>query len=176
MNRSELKQLLRADKEQWGKNQSIIKLSVFHMEFRLMRWKRYCDYFVATPWMKPFYYFARWRYYRYCRKCGCDIPSHVRIGGGFKIIHGWGIVINSKCIIGERVTIVSGSVLGATKTGFPIIGNDVSIGAHALVLGGVHIGNNADIGAGAIVTHDVPDNGVVYSDASVVRRIKSNDE
>jgi serine O-acetyltransferase len=63
-------------------------------------------------------------------------------------------------------------VIGATKTGVPTIGNNVTIGAHALILGGITIGNNADIGAGAIVTHDVPNGGVVYSEASKVRRIK----
>ena len=92
--------------------------------------------------------------------------------GGFKILHGWGIVINSKSVIGENFTIVSGTVIGATKTGQPVIGNNVSVGAHALLLGGIVIGDNVDIGAGAIVTHDIPTNGVVYSDASSIRRIK----
>nr|WP_278786194.1 DapH/DapD/GlmU-related protein [Actinomyces urogenitalis] len=36
------------------------------------------------------------------------------------------------------------------------VGNDVFIGQHAVVLGGVTIGTGATIGAGAVVTHDVP--------------------
>ena len=42
-----------------------------------------------------------------------------------------------------------------------IIGNDVWIGSHALILGGVKIGDGAVIGAGAVVTKDVPPYAVV---------------
>lgn len=42
-----------------------------------------------------------------------------------------------------------------------IIGNNVFLGANAIVLPGVTVGNNVIIGAGAIVTKDVPDNSVV---------------
>ena len=40
----------------------------------------------------------------------------------------------------------------------PIIGDNVYIGAGAIIIGKVHIGNNVKIGAGAIVVTDVPDN------------------
>jgi serine O-acetyltransferase len=168
---SELRDLLNKDKAVWG-NHSSFKLAIFHVEYRLIRKKRFCDYFKSINWLKPIYYLERWEYHRLCRKCGCDIPSGVCMGGGIKLVHAWGIVINSQSSIGENVTILSGSVIGATKTGVPTIGNNVTIGAHALILGGITIGNNADIGAGAIVTHDVPNGGVVYSEASKVRRIK----
>lgn len=42
-----------------------------------------------------------------------------------------------------------------------ILGNDVLIGSHALVLGGVSIGNGAVVAAGAVVTKDVPPYAVV---------------
>jgi acetyltransferase-like isoleucine patch superfamily enzyme len=42
-----------------------------------------------------------------------------------------------------------------------IIGDDVWIGANAVVLPGVTVGNHAVIAAGAVVTHDVPANTVV---------------
>jgi maltose O-acetyltransferase len=42
-----------------------------------------------------------------------------------------------------------------------VIGNNVFLGAGAIVLPGVTVGNNVVIGAGAIVTKDVPDNVVV---------------
>ena len=168
---SELKELLRKDRERWG-NVPAIKLYFFQEEYRLIRLKRFCDYFKTKRMLKPMYYWFRWRYHRYCRKCGCDIPSHVVFGGGIKLLHAWGIVINSECIIGENVTIVSGTVIGGARAGVPRIGNNVMIGAHALILGGVFVGDNSDIGAGAIVTHDVPKGVVVFSEASKVRRIK----
>lgn len=52
----------------------------------------------------------------------------------------------------------------------PVIGDNVTIGAGAIILGGVRIGNNVNIGAGAIVVDDVPDNTtVVCEKARVVR-------
>ena len=42
-----------------------------------------------------------------------------------------------------------------------VIGNDVWIGSHVLIMGGVKIGDGAIIAAGAVVTKDVPDNAVV---------------
>jgi len=42
-----------------------------------------------------------------------------------------------------------------------VIGNDVWIGSHSLLLGGIKIGDGAVIAAGAVVTHDVPDYAVV---------------
>ena len=42
-----------------------------------------------------------------------------------------------------------------------IVGNDVLIGSHALILGGVTIGNGAVVAAGAVVTKDVPPYAVV---------------
>lgn len=51
--------------------------------------------------------------------------------------------------------------IGSRNLKTPIIGDNVNITAHAVVLGGIKIGNNSQIGAGAIVVKDVPDNAVV---------------
>lgn len=51
-----------------------------------------------------------------------------------------------------------------------IVGNDVWIGSHALILGGVKIGDGAVIGAGAVVTKDVPPYAIVGGvPASIIR-------
>ena len=44
------------------------------------------------------------------------------------------------------------------KSGAPVIGDNVYIGAGAKIIGGVRIGNNVRIGAGCVVVEDVPDN------------------
>lgn len=62
-----------------------------------------------------------------------------------------GAKIGSGCIIHQQVTI--GSVSGA---GAPTIGNNVMIGAGAIIVGKVHVGDDAKIGAGAVVVKDVP--------------------
>ena len=43
----------------------------------------------------------------------------------------------------------------------PIIGNNVTVYAGAIIVGGIHIGDNVTIGAGAVVVKDVPDNTTV---------------
>lgn len=52
-------------------------------------------------------------------------------------------------------------VLGYSKIGKVIIGNNVFIGAKSIILPNVKIGNNVVIGAGTIVSKDIPDNSVV---------------
>lgn len=168
----ELRKYLRKDIKRWG-GKSGLYLYLMKKEFRLVFRYRILKYFESHVLTRPLYFIERFLYHQSCNHCGCDIPSHVSIGAGFKILHSWGIVINSHSIIGENCTIVSGALIGATRTGVPIIGSNVSIGAHAIILGGIKVENDAEIGAGAIVTHDVPTNGVVYSDASELRRIKN---
>jgi maltose O-acetyltransferase len=51
------------------------------------------------------------------------------------------------------------------------IGNDVWIGARAIILPGVHIGDKAVIGAGSVVTKDVPECAIfVGNPARITRR------
>lgn len=73
-------------------------------------------------------------------------------------MHGYSVVLNGAINIGKNCTILHQVTIGAGRGGTPIIGDNVYIGAGALILGGVHVGNNVKIGAGAIVLDDVPDN------------------
>ena len=93
---------------------------------------------------------------------GIEIHPGAKIGRGVFIDHGMGVVIGETCVIGDNVLIYHGVTLGATgkeqdKTRrHPCIGNNVVIGASALVLGAVTVGDGAKIGAGAVVVSDVP--------------------
>lgn len=93
---------------------------------------------------------------------GIDIHPGARIGEGFFIDHGMGIVIGETCEIGNNVTMYQNVTLGGTgkDTGkrHPTIGNDVLIGAGAKVLGPFKVGDGAKVGAGAIVLKEVPNN------------------
>jgi len=93
---------------------------------------------------------------------GIEIHPGAKIGGGFFIDHGMGVVIGETCEIGNNVTIYQGVTLGGTgkETGkrHPTIGNDVLIGVGAKVLGPFKVGNGAKIGAGSIVLKEVPPN------------------
>ena len=60
------------------------------------------------------------------------------------------------------------------KTGVPVIGDDVTIGAGAIIMGGIKVGNHVDIGAGAIVIDDVPDHStVVCPKGRIIPHIKN---
>lgn len=102
--------------------------------------------------------------------CGIGSTLSKNLGGGCYIQHGWGMELNAESVgvnlwINQNVTV---GYKGAN--GHPKIGNNVSIGTGAVVLGGITIGNNVKIGANAIVVDDVPDNCTVCSPkASVVR-------
>lgn len=69
----------------------------------------------------------------------------------------------------------SSVVIGKVKGKSPVIGDNVTMGVHAVVIGGITIGKNAEIGAGAIVTHDVPENAVVIGTAAHIHRIKDDE-
>ena len=91
---------------------------------------------------------------------GVEIHPGARIGRRFFIDHGMGVVIGETTEIGDDVLIYSGVVLGGTslvkKKRHPTIGNNVLVGAGAIVLGPVHIGDGARIGAGSVVINDIP--------------------
>ena len=103
---------------------------------------------------------------------GFDVPRE-KLGGGLFIQHGYCTDLSAReigehCWINQRVTI------GYKGDYCPIIGNNVSIGVGAVVLGDVRIGNNVRIGANAIVVHDVPDNCTVCSPAATIVKRDDN--
>lgn len=92
------------------------------------------------------------------------------IGAGLYIQHGFSTIITAKSI-GENCWINQQVTIGHTKAGCPIIGNNVTITAGAIVVGDIKIGDNSVIGANAIVNKDVPANcTVVGNPAFIVKR------
>lgn len=122
----------------------------------------------------PLFIFARLRLRHYQFKYGIQIPWHTKIGKGFYIGHFGGIVVNGGTVIGKNCNISQGVTIGQAnrgpRKGCAIIGDNVYIGPGAKIVGHVNIGNNVAIGANAVVTKDVPDNAVV---AGVPARIIS---
>jgi len=96
---------------------------------------------------------------------GVEIHPAVRIGSDFFIDHGAGVVIGETAEIGDRVTLYQGVTLGGT--GFargkrhPTVGDDVTVGSGAKLLGPVEIGHGAKVGANTVVISDVPPNSTV---------------
>jgi len=88
----------------------------------------------------------------------CVIGRNAEFGPGFVLIHSHGVVINSSVCGGRNVKLEHQVTIGAEKNVFPVLGDNVFIGAGAKIVGGVRIGNNVRIGANAVVLKDVPDN------------------
>jgi serine O-acetyltransferase len=99
------------------------------------------------------------------RVTGIDIHPGATIGKGFFIDHGTGVVIGGTAIVGENVTIYQGVTLGGTSLArskrHPTIGDNVTVGSGAAVLGDITIGDNVKIGANSVVVKDVPPNSTV---------------
>ncbi|WP_067976685.1 serine O-acetyltransferase EpsC [Mycolicibacter icosiumassiliensis] len=91
---------------------------------------------------------------------GIEIHPGAIIGRRFFIDHGMGVVIGETAEIGDDVMVYHGVTLGGRSLSHgkrhPTIGNGVTVGAGAKVLGPITIGDGSAIGANAVVTQDVP--------------------
>jgi serine O-acetyltransferase len=96
---------------------------------------------------------------------GIEIHPSAKIGIGFFIDHGMGVVIGETAEIGDYVTLFQGVTLGGTgkERGkrHPTLGNHVVVGAGAKILGGITIGDNVKIGANSVVLKNVAANSTV---------------
>jgi serine O-acetyltransferase len=100
---------------------------------------------------------------------GIDIHPGARIGEGFFIDHGTGVVIGETAVIGRNVRLYQAVTLGAKRfevdasgalmknaPRHPIVEDDVVIYAGATILGRVTIGKGSSIGGNVWLTHSVP--------------------
>jgi serine O-acetyltransferase len=96
---------------------------------------------------------------------GVEIHPAAKIGKGFFIDHGMGVVIGETTEIGDYVTLFQGVTLGGTGKEHgkrhPTLGNHVVVGAGAKILGGIKIGDNVKIGANSVVLKSIPSNSTV---------------
>ncbi|HMB52842.1 MAG TPA: serine O-acetyltransferase [Thermoanaerobaculia bacterium] len=99
--------------------------------------------------------FRRWA----IGSCAVDLLPAADLGGGLIIAHGVGLVVGGETVIGEDCTLLHGVTLGEVRfdeTACPRLGDRVTVGAGATVLGGIQVGDDATVGAGAVVLSDVP--------------------
>ncbi len=103
---------------------------------------------------------------------GIEIHPKAKIGKNLFIDHGMGVVIGETSNIGDNVTIYHMVTLGGISPSInsddqreikrhPTLKDNVVVGSGAQVLGPITVGKNAKIGANAVVTRDVPENGVM---------------
>lgn len=95
---------------------------------------------------------------------GISIPASAKIGHSFYIGHFGGIIINANVHIGNNCNISQGVTLGVSgrgeKRGFPTLGNNIYIGANAVLAGNITVDDNVLVSASSLLINDAENNGV----------------
>lgn len=110
---------------------------------------------------------------------GIEIHPGAKIGKGFFIDHGMGVVIGETAEIGDNVTLYHQVTLGGVslkkEKRHPTLRNNVVVGAGAKILGPFTVGENSKIGANSVVVKEVPPNSTVVGiPGKVVKKEKIN--
>ena len=110
---------------------------------------------------------------------GIEIHPGAKIGEGFFIDHGMGVVIGETSVIGDNVVLYQEVTLGGTslqkKKRHPTLGNNVVIGSGAKLIGAITIGDNVKVGSGSVVINSVPSNATVVGVPGRVVEIRNLD-
>ncbi|MES2978494.1 MAG: serine acetyltransferase [Pseudomonadota bacterium] len=111
------------------------------------------------------------------QRAGIEMSWRTEVAPGFAITHGRGIVVSPCARFGSNVTLLHGATVGQAdsigpngerKHSFPVIEDEVWIGPHAIVVGGITVGRGSRIAGGAYVNEDVPPYSVVMGNPSQV--------
>lgn len=143
--------------------------------YRFGRWR----YGIRWRWLRmPFSFLYKLLFVFVQILTGIELPCEVQIGRRFRIEHFGEIIISGDVVLGDDVVVRNGVTIGLRNTGVrgsPVIGDRVDIGAGAKILGNIKIGNDVAIGANAVVLTDVPDNSIAVGVPAVIkpRQIKN---
>ena len=163
----------------WGR---VIKGAISRRTFRMVVTMRLCQAAAATrgPFrvmLTPFRVI-----HRLCTHwAAVDFSWQTKVGAGIALTHGWGLVVSHGTIIGSNVTLFHGVTLGSRDrisldgtrlTEYPVIEDEVWIGPHAIIVGGITIGRGSRIAGGAFVSDSVPPYSVVSGNPSSI--VKAN--
>jgi serine O-acetyltransferase len=159
-----IRQDLRAHGGKWGA-QGFWALTVY----RFGRWR----YTVRPALLRKFFSVLYKIAYKWIQiVTGIEFPCEIEIGKNFVIDHFGGIVVSGFAKFGDNCRIRNGVVVGLKRVDdpcAPVIGDNVDIGTGAKVLGRITIGNNVVIGANAVVLIDVPDDCAAMGVPAVIK-------
>lgn len=139
---------------------------------------RYLEYYInkkQRPWDKVLYFWHLLKWRRLNLKYQLYIEPNC-VGPGIHIVHHGYRRIDSVGRIGRNLTILPMVLIGKKTPGINCsnccIGDNVYIGAGAIIMNPVNVGNNVTIGAGSVITKDVPDNVIVAGNPAKIIRYK----
>lgn len=148
--------------------------------FKLISHLRYLEYYKS----KGRLYKLAYLYHFYIYK-KLSFKLHITIypnttGGGLRIYHcGDFTHVSANCRIGKNCTILPGVVFGnkyeKESDGLTIVGDNCYFGLGAKIFGPLTIGNNVTVGANAVVTKDIPDNAVVGGVPAKIIKMKTDE-
>lgn len=89
---------------------------------------------------------------------GADLAWQARVGNGLILYHPVGVVFGPDIVVGHNCTVQQGVTLGGrAEGGSATVGRNVFLGAGCKVLGNVVLGDDVTVGANAVVLRDIPD-------------------
>jgi len=106
------------------------------------------------------------------KKSGIQIPTDTKIGKGLLIAHFGTIIINPGVVMGDNINIAPNVIIGKAnrgeRKGVPRIGNEVWIGAGAVLTGNICVGDDVLIAPNSFVNTDIPDHSIVLGNPAQI--------
>lgn len=146
--------------------------------FRVLATMRLCQAAAAAPGPCRFVLpLAKLLHRISSHSAAVDLPWRTAIGPGLALTHGWGAVISAGATIGSNVTLFHGATLGRRdridadgkrSISYPVLEDEVWVGPHAIIVGGVTIGRGSRIAGGAFVIESVPPYSIVSGNPAVI--------
>ncbi len=141
------------------------KVRMIFPEYDAVYMIRYCDFYYKGNGVKKYLsiYYKEKLVTKYNVYYNCTLG---RIGKGLSIPHPCSIVIGSGVSIGENCTIYQNVTIGAKRSGcavqneYPVIGNDCTFYAGAVVIGNIKISDGTQVGANAVLTESTEKDGI----------------
>lgn len=98
---------------------------------------------------------------------GAEVHWNATVRHGVSIVHGNGLVLSHRAVVGEGCILFHNVTLGegldpvTKESGAPTLGRDVHVGPGATLLGPIHVGDRTKIMAGVVLTASVPPDSLV---------------
>lgn len=128
------------------------------VDFRIVFWFRIYSALVRTP-LKTIGILL---YLRVKSRYGVDISPWAKIGPGFRLMHGFGVVIGPSVYIGDYCKVFNNATFGKKRpdnaeNAMPTVGDFCIVGTGAKILGNISVCSYALIGANAVVLENITD-------------------
>ena len=156
----------------WSVNRGNPKGQLVLAFFRLAQWCRNLPepwWLITIPILVTYRLGVEWG-------MGIELRFKTKVGASLRLYHGQGLVVHEGTVFGvgctlrQNTTIGNKSLADGTPSACPVIGDQVDIGANAVIIGPITIGAGAVIGAGSVVVKDVAANAVVGGNPARVIR------